>query len=310
MAKKPAKRILVTGATGFIGQALVAAAVRAGYVVRVAIRREVSFAPSVEVKLISDLRNKIEWDPILQDVDIVVHAAGLAHADQTDDAFGQFDQINWLATARLTAAAKAANIKRFVYISSVRAQIGPTASHIIRESDFPMPTDYYGRSKLAAETAIKAANISYTILRPVVVYGPHAKGNIHTLGRVAALPFPLPFKDFIHRRSLVALDNLVAAILFVLENEKAANETFLVAGPRSLTLAEFIAILRKSQGRKPWLFYFPKAAIRFAMRLAAPTWWERLSGELVVSTHKLKSIGWKPPTDTYSGLAQLMDSFS
>lgn len=223
---------------------MVAAAVRAGYVVRVAIRREVSFAPSVEVKLISDLRNKIEWDPILQDVDIVVHAAGLAHADQTDDAFGQFDQINWLATARLTAAAKAANIKRFVYISSVRAQIGPTAPHIIRESDFPMPTDYYGRSKLAAETAIKAANISYTILRPVVVYGPHAKGNIHTLVRIAALPFPLPFKDFIHRRSLVALDNLVAAILFVLEKEKAANETFLVAGPRSLTLAEIIAILR------------------------------------------------------------------
>ena len=128
MAKKTAKRILVTGASGFIGQALVAAAVRAGYVVRVAIRRDVSFAPSVEVKFIPDLRDKIEWDPILQDVDLVVHAAGLAHADLTDNAFGQFDKINWLATASLAAAVKVANIKRFVYISSVRAQVGPSAS--------------------------------------------------------------------------------------------------------------------------------------------------------------------------------------
>lgn len=310
MAKKTAKRILVTGASGFIGQALVAAAVRAGYVVRVAIRRDVSFAPSVEVKFIPDLRDKIDWDPILQDVDLVVHAAGLAHADLTDNAFGQFDKINWLATASLAAAVKVANIKRFVYISSVRAQVGPSAPHIIRESDFAVPTDYYGRSKLAAETATKAANISYTILRPVVVYGPHAKGNIRTLARVAALPIPLPFKNFHHRRSLIALDNLIAAIVFVLENERATNETFLVADPQSLTLAEIIEILRKAQGRKPRLFYFPKAAIRFAMSLAAIPGWKRLSEELVVSTNKLESIGWKPATDTYSGLAQMIDSFS
>ena len=310
MAKNTAKRILITGASGFIGQALVAAAVRAGYVVRVVTRRELSFAPCVEVNIIPDLRNKIEWDPILQDVDLVVHAAGLAHADQIYDAFGQFDQINWLATASLTAAVKAANIKRFVYISSVRAQAGPSASHIVREDDFAMPTDYYGRSKLAAETAIKAANISYTILRPVVVYGPHARGNIRTLVRVAALPIPLPLKNFNHRRSLLALDNVIAAILFVLENEKAANETFLVADPQSLNLAEIIEILRKAQGRKPRLFYFPKAAIRFAMSLAKLPWWKRLSEELVVSTNKLESIGWKPTTDTHRGLVQMMDSFS
>ena len=186
------KRVLVTGASGFIGRPLVAALLRAGYAVRAATRRQVSFPDSVEVAIVPDLLNPIDWNPVLRGVDIIVHLAGMAHSRIADTAYSEFDQINWIATQRLAHAAKEAGIDRFIYISSVRAQVGASAVQAIREQDEPCPTNQYGRSKLAAEQAVRAAGVPFTIFRPVVIYGPHPKGNMRTVVQLARSFLPLP----------------------------------------------------------------------------------------------------------------------
>ena len=190
---------------------------RAGYAVRAATRRQVSFPDSVEVVIIPDLKNSIDWAPILQGVNIIIHLAGPAHSKIPENAYSEFDQVNWIATQRLADAAKAAGIERFVYISSVRAQIGAAATQAVHEQDEPRPTNQYGRSKLAAEQAIRAAGLPFTIFRPVVIYGPNPKGNIQTVVRLARSSVPLPVKSFTSRRSLLAVENLISAIIFALK---------------------------------------------------------------------------------------------
>ena len=163
-------------------------------------------------------------------------------------AFGAYDQVNWVTTLNLARAAKDVGLDRFVYISSVRAQIGPSATQIVHEQDEPHPTDHYGRSKLAAELAIRSTGLPFTILRPVAIYGPHPKGNIKKLFQLASLPVPLPFKGFNNRRSLLGIDNLIAAILFVLNNQTTVGEKFLVADPVPLTLPDTFHDVAQSAG--------------------------------------------------------------
>ena len=261
------KRVLVTGASGFIGRPLVAALLRAGYAVRAVTRRQVSFPDSVEVAIVPDLLNPIDWNPVLRGVDIIVHLAGMAHSRIADTTYSEFDQINWIATQRLAQAAKEAGIDRFIYISSVRAQVGASAVQAIREQDEPRPTNQYGRSKLAAEQAIQAAGVPFTIFRPVVIYGPHPKGNMRTLVRLARSSLPLPVASFTSRRSLLAVDNLISAIIFALNNPVTIGETYLVADSKPMTIGEILTMLRKMQGRSLTTIYVPQVIIRLLLMM-------------------------------------------
>jgi UDP-glucose 4-epimerase len=302
------KRILVTGATGFVGKALLPALLRAGYAVRAATRRKESLPDSVEVAIVTDLKNPIDWKPILQGVDIIIHLAGPAHSKILEEAYSQFDQVNWHATQRLASAAKDAGIKRFVYISSVRAQMGASAVEVVHEQDEPRPTNQYGRSKLAGEQAVRAAGVPFTIFRPVVIYGPHPKGNMRAVVKLARSPWPLPLVE--SRRSLLAIDNLISAIIFSLNNPTMAGETYLVADPVPVTIAEIFRILREIQGRSPRAIKVPKAIMRLSLwACGCSDLWPRFSGDLVVDTSKLQSAGWRPAVDTSRGMLEMMRSF-
>jgi UDP-glucose 4-epimerase len=301
------KRVLVTGASGFIGRPLVAALLRAGYAVRAVTRRQGSFPDSVEAAIIPDFTNPIDWNPILQGVDIIVHLAGMVHSKVPDTAYSEFDQVNRIGTQRLAQAAKEAGIDRFIYISSVRAQVDAFAEHTVREQDEPCPTDEYGRSKLAAELAIRAAGVPFTIFRPVVVYGPNPKGNIRTLVRLARSPLPLPVANFTSRRSVLAVDNLISAIIFALNNPITIGETYLVADSKAMTIGEILTMLRKIQGRSSSTISVPQVIVRLLLIMCGrKDVWVRLSGDLVVDTSKLESVGWRPAIDTYEGLRGMM----
>ncbi len=192
-------RILVTGASGFVGRALVAELGDAGHSVRAAMRQPADIFPrSVEVIAVSDLTRPVEWRPLLRDIDTVVHLAGIAHAGP-EIAEQAYDRVNRLATAELAGAARTMGIKHLVFMSSIRAQSGPASDSVLRETDAPRPTDFYGRSKLAAEDAVRAAGVPFTILRPVLIYGPGVKGNFARLMALsaktmaaAARPLPQP----------------------------------------------------------------------------------------------------------------------
>lgn len=279
----------------------------AGYGVRAATRLPTEFPPGVERVVVHDFADPVDWDPLVRGVRIVVHTAGLAHADSSEIPHDRFDRINRIATQELARAASRAGVAHFVFISSVRAQIGASAPHVLRESDDPQPTDRYGRSKLDAEIAVQAAGVPFTIIRPVVIYGPDAKANVRLLIRLASLPLPLPFAAFANRRSILGVDNLVSAILFALDRPATLGETYLIADPAPVALRDIFGMLRRARGRRPGLLYVPPALFRLVLLMVGHRYlWERIGDELMVDTSKFESLGWRPVVDTYDGLAAML----
>jgi nucleoside-diphosphate-sugar epimerase len=298
-------RVLVTGAPGFIGRALVPALVTAGYEVRAAGRSLPAFAPPVETASHGDLDVNANWSPLLAGVEFVVHLAGIAHTGPGVQAV-QYDRVNHQATAALADAARQVGVKRVVFVSTIRAQTGPRADHVLTEEDAPEPTDAYGRSKLAAEAALSRSGVDFTVLRPVLVYGPGAKGNLHTLARLAALPVPLPFGAFTNRRSLLSIDNLIAAITFVLGHPQSNRETYVVSDLQPVSLVQIVKALRAGMGRTPGLINMPPGLIRLGLTMfGRGRHWDQLGGQLIVNPGKLASAGWRPGTDTAPRLAAM-----
>jgi nucleoside-diphosphate-sugar epimerase len=263
------------------------------------------FPRSVEVIAVSDLTRPVEWRALLKNVETVVHLAGIAHAGP-EIAEQAYDRVNRLATAELASAAKVIGIGHLVFMSSIRAQSGPASTRVLRETDAPHPTDAYGRSKLGAEDAVRAAGVPFTILRPVLIYGPGVKGNFARLMELARKPWPLPLGLCRNRRSLLARRNLVGAIHLALASPAAKGETYIVADPTPLTLTEIVTALRAGEGRRPGLLPIPPALIALASSaLGRAEEWQRLGGMLVADPIKLMHAGWKPAPDTRVGLVAL-----
>jgi len=298
---------LVTGAAGFVGRAVLTALVPRGLVLRAALRNppRSPLPAGIEIVELPDLASDFGWKPLLNGVDLLIHLAAIA--DSTAASPALHDRVNRWATERLARAAARSGISRFVFISSIRAQSGPSADHALTERDAPEPSDGYGRSKLAAEAAVRAAGVPFSILRPVPLYGPGVKGNFSLLLRAAQSRWPLPVKDFVNRRSLLGIDNLVSAIEFVLSAAAALNETYIVADPGTPPrLADVMAILRQAQGRRSMIFPLSRPIVEMPMRLLRPDLWERLSGNLRADPAKLLAAGWQPLHDTRDGLIALI----
>jgi nucleoside-diphosphate-sugar epimerase len=299
--------ILVTGASGFIGRAAVAALAEAGHIVRAAVRRPASpaFADGIEAVQHADLRQPVDGRPLLAGIDQVVHLAGVAHTSGVDRA--TYDRVNCRATAELAAAAAQAGIKHFVFVSSIRAQSGPAADHALTECDPPLPTEAYGRSKLAAEAEVRGCGVPFTILRPVLLYGPGVKGNFAMLLRAAASPLPLPVKNFFNRRSMLGIDNFISALIFVLATPATIGETYVVADPgMALRLADVLTTLRQAVNRRPLILPLSTDYLELPLRLLGRIdVWHRVGGNLRVDSGKLMSAGWRPRHDTRTGLTAL-----
>ncbi|HLN11134.1 MAG TPA: NAD-dependent epimerase/dehydratase family protein [Xanthobacteraceae bacterium] len=301
--------VLVTGASGFIGRPLVATLARAGHRVVAASRHPLA-TPDGAVRAIplQDLAGSVDWSALLTDVTHVVHLAAVAHqgAAVPDEIY---ERVNRRAVAELAAVAALKGVRRLIFVSSIGSQSGPICERVLTERDEPRPTSVYGRAKLAAEADVRAAGVPYTIFRPVLTYGPQAKGNMARLLKLAESPFWLPFGAFRHRRSLVAVDNLIAAIAFALVEPKTAGETFIVSDADALSLPEILTEMRRAMKRAPGLVPVPPALVSTTLRLIGYSdMCERLAGSLIASPAKLVAAGWRPPLNTREGLGRMVGS--
>jgi UDP-glucose 4-epimerase len=278
---------------------LVRALANTNHVVRAASRSRKGIAdvPGVQWMELPDLEDNIDWAPLLADIDVVIHLAAIAQRSHVDDA--QYSRTNRHATASLVQACLKHGAKRIIFMSSIGAQAGSAADHLVTEKDEARPITAYDRAKLAAEEEIQSSGLPFTILRPVIVYGPGAKGNIALLNRIAALPLPLPFGAFSNRRSLLSIDNLVQALMTCLNNPETINRTFIVCDPEPVTLADIITTLREAAGRPRNLVAVPPSAVRAVLTIAGRSLlWDRIGRDLVASSEKLQKLGWNPVATT------------
>jgi nucleoside-diphosphate-sugar epimerase len=300
--------LALTGATGFIGRHLLRELPKRGYRLRVLLRRPTTTPIEAASAVIGDIARPQNMAAALQGVDAVIHSAGIAHAMSgvpEDD----YRVINTEATIGLARAARRAGVKRFVFLSSIRAQCGSRADAVLTEAHEAKPTDAYGRSKLAAERGLADLDIDWVSLRATLVYGPGVKGNMAQLMRLARSPLPLPFGSLQARRSLLAVENLLAALETVLAAPGTLRRPFIVADRESLTIAEMIAAMRHGLGRRPNVFPFPPRLLELPLRTAGRDYvYERLSGSLVADASALALIGWTPPLATAAGLTRLMQA--
>jgi len=299
--------VLVTGASGFLGKHLVGALAKRGWAVRAAARdpEQISAKPQVERVALPDLSRPSDWAPLVEGVTHVLHLAGIAHAPGAlpDDVYVR---INADAVGELAEAARG-KVERLVLMSSVRAQAGLAADHVITEADAPQPTDAYGRAKLAAERLLAESGASFAVLRPAVVYGKGVKGNIASLATLAQTPMPLPFGGLDNKRSLLAMENLASAVDLALTSQRAEGETFLVADPEPITIAELVTAIREGLGRSPHLVRVPARAVKRLMAtFGKEADWERISGNFVIDVTKLRHIGWTPRIRTRDGIVAMM----
>jgi nucleoside-diphosphate-sugar epimerase len=285
--------VLVTGSDGFVGRHLVPYLARQGYRVIAASRTPARFEnPEITGAALPDLSQPFDWRPLLQQCDAVIHLAGIAHKTVPDDLH---DRVNHLATAELARAAVECEIKQLVLISSIAAQSGVCSDRELTEDAPPKPVNAYGRSKLAAEAAVRAAGVPFTILRPVVIYGDGEKGNFATVHKIARLPIPLPIGALTAQRSILSIANFCSAIETVLTNPGMRGETFIVSDPTPVTVPDLVARYRASLGRPAWLVPIPEKWLERALQaLGQKATWERLGRPLVASSAKLIGMGWNP----------------
>ena len=300
--------VALTGATGFIGQCLLRELPKRGYRLRVLLRRPSVVPMESASAVVGDLARPQNMAAALADVDAVIHSAGLAHAMSglPDD---DYRLLNTEATIGLARSARRAGARRFVFLSSIRAQSGPTADHALTEEMEPRPTDAYGRSKLAAERGLAELDLDWVALRLVLVHGPGVKGNMAELLRLARSPFPLPLGALAARRSLLALDNLVAAVDAVLAAPGPLRRPLIVADPEPLTIPDMIAAMRRGLGRRAGVFPVPSALLEAALRATGRSQiYQRLAGSLVADPTALTRLNWVPPVSSRDALAALARS--
>lgn len=305
-------KVLLTGATGFLGGPVHRALAAAGHEVVAATRRPVT---GMHVRLVGDLGPDTDWSDALADCDAVVHLAARAHVmDETAaDPLATFRRVNRDGTLRLAEQAAAAGIRRFLFMSSIKVNGESTPpDHPFRADDPAAPADPYGVAKAEAEQGLAAVaartGMGIVVLRPPLVHGPGAKGNLATMMRMLAKGWPLPLGAIANRRSLIGADNLADAVAFLLNHP--ARGTFLISDGAPVSTPELFRLVAGGLGVRARLLPVPPGLLRLAgwatgKRAAI----DRLLGSLVVDDAPLQALGWAPRTTLAAGLTAMAQAF-
>jgi nucleoside-diphosphate-sugar epimerase len=270
------KKVLVTGASGFIGRHLIDVYAKNGWEVVAVVRSLATcsldrYAVS-EIVEVPDIGGLLDWMPFVQGCTVVAHLAARAHKVHENQYEGSvaFNRVNVSATARLARAASNAGVQRFVFVSS-SGVMGSKSKRPWTEDDIPNPQSAYAESKLLAEGEVKAiayqSKMDYVILRPALVYGEGSPGNLARLIRIVATGLPLPFNNFASKRSMVNVKYLSKIIVDASTLGNAANQTYLVADGRDLTLPEIIRAFAVGLNVPVRLFKCPFFALKLISKL-------------------------------------------
>jgi nucleoside-diphosphate-sugar epimerase len=318
-------RVLVTGASGYIGGRVAARLAADGYRLRLQHRAPVDAGLQGRAELVRhDLTENVRWDRLVDGTDTVVHLAGRAHMPgYTATAQAELFRVNAEATGSLARAAAAAGIRHFVLVSSVAAMAGASGA-ALTEQTACQPCGAYGQSKLAGERAVIASAagsaMRWTILRPPMVYGRCAPGNFSRLVQLVRAGVPLPFAHIDNRRSFVSIDNLVDAIAHCVAAPAAGHRLYLVADTESVSTPQLIGMIAGLLGRTPRLFAAPNRILAAAARagdlvraragVPVPFTSEtlaRLSESLVIDAGAIRrDLGWAPRYSLPDGLARAL----
>jgi len=304
-------RVLVTGAGGFIGRALVNDLVSTAYNVRGLVRRETQLGANVETRLIADTAEAAEHHGILDDIDVVVHLAGRVHRtdESGDKCVERYVEDNATTTRRLAFAAARAGVDRLIFISSVKVH-GDGGHRLYTEDDPTQPEDAYGISKLRAEQELSKVRaktgLPTVVLRPPLVYGPGVKANFATLLRLADSPLPLPLGSIDqNRRSYLYLGNLLTAVHKALTKPEAVGRTYLVSDGEDVSTTELVTRLRSTLGRNRRLVPVPVAILSAAASIfARQAIIGPLTGTRQIDDSRIRhELDWRPTYTLDQGLA-------
>ena len=288
-------RLLVTGATGFVGRHFVRRAVSQGHEVTAVTRSDAAVA-GARILPVGSLESA-NWDRQLGGFDAIVHIAARVHQmhDTAIDPLAAFRATNTEATLALARAAGAQGVRRFVFLSSVKAAVDGGGRDPIGDDVTPGPKTPYGLSKREAEIGLaKIDGLDTVILRPPLVYGPGAKGNILSFYRLARTGLPLPFGNIQNLRSLIGVTNLADVILHALAIPVSANPAYFVEDTRVST-AQLCQRVAASLERRAILLPAPVGLMRLGARVVAQSAAiERLTESLVVDSSRFRETGWRP----------------
>ena len=312
-------RVLVTGASGFVGRALCAALGEAGHEVVASTRGAVEpWVPGLEVRPIPDIGPDTDWSGALAGIDAVAHLAARVHVmkERRAQPLAAYRHVNADGTRRLAEAAAANGVGRVVFLSTVKVNGETSGSASFRESDRPVPGDDYGLSKWEGEQALAEVaahtGLETVVLRPPLVYGPGVKGNFLRLLELCRHAPPLPLGATSNRRSLIYLGNLVNAVTACLTRPEAAGQTYLVRDGEDVSTTELIRRVGAALGRPARLFPVPGALLRLAGHLTGKSdAVGRLLDSLAVDDGKIRTqLDWAPPFTMAQGLAETVSWFA
>jgi nucleoside-diphosphate-sugar epimerase len=301
-------KVLVTGASGFVGKHLVKQLKQQNIQV-VSVGRKAPNHDAGRFYVVTDFNDASAWQAPLAGCDVVIHLAARVHVmkEKSANPLDEFRTVNVNGTFTLAKQAEQAGVKRLIYISSIGVN-GDFSNRPFKENDKPKPHNAYTQSKLEAELALKDFSkehkIQFVVIRPPLVYGQGAPGNFACLINFVKRETLLPLGAINNRRSFVYVENLVSLIVKCISHPAAANEVFFVSDGRDLSTTELLKASAEALGVKSRLLPVPQKVIEFTAKLLGKQQIaQRLCGNLQVDIAKARELlGWAPPYTIEEGL--------
>ncbi len=307
------KKILVTGADGFIGKALCEVLSRNGHEVHGAVLSEdlAGHLPDKVVPVVcGDIGGDADLTDITRGIDLVIHLAARVHVmrETVDDPLREFMRVNAEGTRNLARAASVEGVKKFIFLSSVKVNGEATYGRPFTAGDQPNTRDPYGISKFKAEEAIKDVcadkKMGFCIVRPTLVYGPGVKGNFLRLLKWVDKGIPLPLGGVKNLRSMIYLENLIDALSALVEADDVRDEVFLISDDEDMSTPQLIRVIANAMGKKPRLVNLPPGILKvMGTMIGKADEVDRLTGSLCVDNEKIQNmLKWQPPFSFEEGV--------